>query len=107
VSYHYTDATLVNKGPCDWARQQATRATGLGIIIDTIAFGVTGSCDSSNGETASSSFNNISSVNFLKLLATGASHFYNTPETTDLTAIFNSIGSQLASGSRLVSCSGC
>jgi len=38
---------------------------------------------------------------------TDGANFYNTPKTTDLTAIFNSIRSQLASGSRLVSCSGC
>jgi hypothetical protein len=60
-----------------------------------------------NGESGSSAYNNMSSANFLKSLATDASHFYNTPKTMDLTAIFNSIGAALASGSRLVSCGGC
>jgi hypothetical protein len=105
--YHYTDATLANKGPCDWAGPQATAAKALGIVIYTIAFGATDSCDSSNGGSSSSAYNNMSSVNFLKSLATDAAHFYNTPKTTDLTAIFTAIGSQLTSGSRLVSCTGC
>jgi hypothetical protein len=108
--YHYTDSTQVNKGPCDWAKQAADAAKALGIEIYTIGYGITwyDSCTSSiNGENSSSPYYGLSATQFLTALATDSSHYYPAPNSSQLDDIFNAIGTQLTSGSRLVSCSGC
>lgn len=108
--YHYTDVNQVNKGPCDWAKKYADAAKALGIEIYTIGFGITwydGCYNYLYNENASSPYFNYTATNFLKAIATDDSHYYAAPDADDLEAIFNAIGSQLTSGSRLVPCAGC
>ncbi len=98
-----TTTTFTNsQGPCDWAGQQATAAKAAGIEVFVIGFGVSSSEKCTNGELTNSPYYNMSANSFLQSLATDASHYYNQPKTEDLTVIFNAIGSQLTSGSRLI-----
>jgi hypothetical protein len=105
TTYTYTTTTTFTNslGPCDYAATQASAAKALGIEVFVIGFGV-GSTEQCNdyAELSSSAYYNTYATAFLQSLATDASHFYNQPKTSDLTPIFNAIGSALTSGSKLV-----
>jgi hypothetical protein len=89
-------------GPCQYAAEMADEAKAAGIEIFTIGYGVDdpglGSyCDNDVG-----AWSGRSAAELLEYMATDADHFFNEPSTADLRPIFEVIGSQLASGSRLV-----
>jgi hypothetical protein len=103
-TYVNTNTTTVydnNLGPCDWAGTQANIAKSLGIEIFAIGWGVS-SDDECDNDLPSSPYYNWDADDFLASLATDAEHFYNEPKSADLEPIFNSIGAQLTSGSKLV-----
>lgn len=87
------------QGPCDYAFQQAEAAKAAGIEMFVIAWGADDYCDR---EDPGSPWDGASAVALLQAMATDELHFYNEPKTTDLAPIFEVIGSQLATGSRLV-----
>jgi len=89
-------------GPCQYAAEMADEAKAAGIEVFTIGYGVSdpglGSyCDNDVGV-----WSGRSAAELLEYMATDADHFFNEPSTADLRPIFEVIGSQLASGSRLV-----
>jgi Flp pilus assembly protein TadG len=86
-------------GPCDYAMKVASQAKAAGIEVYTIGYGVDENC---THETAASPWNNKPAAQLLAAMATDASHFYNQPKTQDLDPVFQAIGMQLASGSKLV-----
>ena len=100
VKVHYTvpvDEGVL--GPCDYAYKQAVAAKAADIEMFVIAWGADDYCDY---ESPSSPWDGASAVELLQAMATDELHFYNEPKTTDLAPIFEVIGSQLATGSRLV-----
>ncbi len=86
-------------GPCDYAYQQAEAAKAAGIELFVIAWGADDYCDY---EDWGSPWAGVSAVELLEAMATDELHFYSEPKTEDLAPIFEVIGSQLATGSRLV-----
>jgi Flp pilus assembly protein TadG len=86
-------------GPCDFAMRVANQAKAAGIEIYTIGYGVDENC---TRETALSPWNNKPVADLLLAMATDSSHFYNQPKTADLDPVFQAIGIQLSSGSKLV-----
>lgn len=100
VTYSYPNPSGVSHdGPCDYAMQQADAAKAAGIEIYVIAWGATDTC---SFDDSSSAWKDASATYFLQNVATDSAHFFNEPKTSDLTPIFQVIGAQLTSGSRLV-----
>ena len=97
--YYTTPAPGAAMGPCDYAAQQADAAKALDIDVFTIAYGVDENC---THEGAGSPWTNVPAVTLLQYMATDEWHFFNEPLTSDLAPIFQVIGAQLATGSRLV-----
>lgn len=97
--YYYPLGSGPANGPCDYAYQQAQAAKAAGIEMFVIAWGADDSCDY---EKPGSAWAGKTAIELLQAMATDDLHFYNEPKTTDLAPIFEVIGSQLASGSRLV-----
>lgn len=87
------------RGPCDWAYKEATAAKALGYEIYTIGYGVDENC---TREDANSPWKDKPVAELLRQMATDDQHFYNQPKTADLDPVFQAIGIQLASGSKLV-----
>lgn len=110
VKVHYTEDIVTstttfdnNLGPCDYTKTKGDAAKAAGIEIFVIGFGVpTDEKCSDYGELSTSPYYNTYAKDFLKGLATDDDHYYNQPKTSDLAPIFQSIGSQLTAGSRLV-----
>jgi hypothetical protein len=86
-------------GPCDYAAQQADAAKALDIEVFTLGFGVDENC---THEDPGSPWDNVPAVDLLRYMATDDLHFFNEPRSSDLEPIFQVIGAQLATGSRLV-----
>lgn len=86
-------------GPCDYAMKVANQAKAAGMEIYTIGYGVDENC---TRETSASPWFNRSATELLRLMATDDAHFYNQPKSQDLDPVFQAIGVQLASGSKLV-----
>ncbi len=86
-------------GPCDYAYQQAEVAKAAGIEVFVIAWGADDRCDY---DDPSSPWYRADAVDLLQAMASDEYHFFNEPKTTDLEPIFQVIGTQLATGSRLV-----
>lgn len=125
VYYSYTDPTLANNGPCEWAATQATAAKTAGIEIFTIGFGVEGAtCSSDN---SGSSFYNALATGLLAAMATQPSfddggglgpgcnitaqqngentdgdHFFCEAKGNSLAGVFQTAAKSLATGSKLV-----
>ncbi len=70
IYYHYTDPSMTNKGPCDYAANQATAAKAAGIELFTIGFGVEGAVCSS--DTSSSPYYNVLATTLLAKMATSS-----------------------------------
>lgn len=102
VTVHYSQPDTSQGtflGPCDYAEQKADAAKALGIEVFTIAYGADDVCDN---DDPSSPWYNATAEELLQAMATDELHYFNTPRTEDLEPIFQIIGSQLATGSRLV-----
>lgn len=87
------------RGPCDYAFKVAQQIKNLGIELYTIAYGADDRC---TRDAANSPWYNKTANELLVAMATDASHAYVEPKTGDIEAIFETVGIQLASGSRLV-----
>jgi len=92
-------AALGAQGPCDYANKVATLAKAEGFEIYTIAYGADDTCDD---EASGSFWDGKSAEELLAAMATDAGHYYNSPRTADLDPVFQAIGAQLGSGSKLV-----
>ncbi len=92
-------AAMGARGPCDYAFKVATQAKAAGMEIYTIGYGVNENC---TNESAGSAWQNKPVAQLLLQMATDSDHFYNQPKTQDLTPVFQAIGIQLSSGSKLV-----
>jgi hypothetical protein len=92
-------AAMGANGPCDYAYKAATLAKAQGLEIYTIAYGADDNCDDEN---AGSFWAGKSAEELLAAMATDADHYYNSPRTSDLDPVFQAIGAQLGSGSKLV-----
>jgi hypothetical protein len=100
VSYSSPDPSAGTfSGPCDYANQQATIAKAAGIEVFTIAYGADDECDD---EDNGSTWDGAEAEELLQAMATDSNHYFDSPRTEDLEPIFQIIGSQLATGSRLV-----
>ena len=95
---------VAGTGPCQYAANQADLAKSLGIEVFTIGYGLHDPnnpggnyCNNDTGAWA-----NRSGWELLEYMATDSDHFFDQPSAEDLRPIFEVIGSQLASGSRLV-----
>jgi hypothetical protein len=95
---------LKNGGPCAYAAAQADIARAAGIEVFTIGYGMHDPtnpggivCNEDRG-----AWQNVPGYDLLEYMATDSDHFFDEPSTADLRPIFEVIGSQLASGSRLV-----
>ena len=91
-------------GPCAYAAEMGDVAKAAGIEVFTIGYGVN-EYDSGGGNDCGMDYGSWAghdAVDLLSYIATDADHFFNEPSTADLRPIFEVIGSQLASGSRLV-----
>lgn len=86
-------------GPCDYAARMATQAKAAGIEVYTIGYGVDENC---TRETPASPWENRPVADLLLSMATDSTRFYNQPAAQDLDPVFQAIGIQLASGSKLV-----
>jgi hypothetical protein len=95
VKVYYTPYS----GPCAYAAALGDEARAAGIEVFTIGYGV-GSGDRCTNDTGAWSGRNA--LDLLGYIATDADHFFNQPTTEQLRPIFEVIGSQLSSGSRLV-----
>jgi len=91
-------------GPCAYAAAMGDAAKAAGIEVFTIGYGVDEYDPGGGNECGldAGSWNGKDAVELLSYIATDAQHFFNEPSTADLRPIFEVIGSQLASGSRLV-----
>jgi hypothetical protein len=97
---HYTTPLPAEAlGPCDYAKKQADAAKAAGIEVFVIAWGADDRCDY---DSTSSPWYRAQAVTLLQAMATDELHFFNEPKTTDLEPIFQVVGTQLATGSRLV-----
>ncbi|MGD0204932.1 MAG: vWA domain-containing protein [Dehalococcoidia bacterium] len=96
VKVYYAPATT---GPCAYTAQQADAAKAAGIEVFTIGYGV-GSGDVCSDTTGA--WKNKNAIQLLQNVATDSAHFFNQPTKGDLQAVFQVIGSQIASGARLV-----
>jgi hypothetical protein len=96
VKVYYAPATT---GPCAYTAQQADAAKAAGIEVFTIGYGV-GSGDLCTD--TSGAWKNKNAIQLLQNVATDSAHFFNQPSKGDLQAVFQVIGSQIASGARLV-----
>jgi hypothetical protein len=96
VNVYYAPSS---SGPCAYAADQAAAAKAAGIEVFTIGYGLSSSdlCTDTTG-----AWHNKNAMALLQNMATDANHFFNQPSTADLRPIFEVIGSQIASGSRLV-----
>jgi len=100
IRVYYTEPGVnIAQGPCDYAAQQADAAKALDIDVFTIAYGVDDVCDN---DSPTSPWYNAEAIDLLRYMATDEFHFFNEPLTSDLAPIFQVIGAQLATGSRLV-----
>lgn len=97
--YYSTPAPGAALGPCDYAMQQADAAKAAGIEVFVIAWGADDECDN---DDPSSPWYQDEAVDLLRAMATDDLHFFEEPKTSDLEPIFQIIGTQLATGSRLV-----
>ena len=97
--YYTTPGQNLALGPCDFAAQQADAAKALDIDVFTIAYGADDSC---THEDAGSPWAGATAQELLQYMATDEWHFFSEPLTSDLAPIFQVIGAQLATGSRLV-----
>ncbi len=95
VKVYYTPTS----GPCAYAAAEADAAKALGIEIFSIGYGV-GSGDLCTNDSGAWSGKNA--LQLLQYAATDANHVFNEPTKGDLKPIFETIGYQLAGGSRLV-----
>jgi Flp pilus assembly protein TadG len=89
--------------PCQLAASQADIAKSLEIEIYTIGYGTEDNTDP--GFTCgldTGAWAGRTAEQLLGYIATDASHFFQEPQGSDLTDVFEEIGRQLASGSRLV-----
>jgi hypothetical protein len=86
-------------GPCQYAAEMGDAAKAAGIEVFTIGYGV-GSGDPCSADVGA--WAHSDAVDVLSYIATDADHFFNQPTTAQLRPIFEVIGSQLSSGSRLV-----
>jgi hypothetical protein len=95
VKVYYSPDT---SGPCAYAAEQADAAKAAGIEVFTIGYGLS----SSDRCTETGAWHDKNAMALLQNMATDANHFFNQPSTADLRPVFEVIGSQIASGSRLV-----
>ena len=92
-----------NGNPCALAAQEADIAKAEGIEVYTIGYGTDDNTDA--GFTCSEDngpWRNQTAETLLRYMATDDDHFFQEPEGSDLTDVFEEIGRRLAAGSRLV-----
>jgi len=91
-------------GPCAYAAAQADIARAAGIEVFTIGYGMHDPANPGgivcNNDVGA--WEDVEGAVLLEYMATDSDHFFDEPDTADLRPIFEVIGSQLASGSRLV-----
>ncbi len=89
--------------PCALAAQEADIAKAQGIQIYTIGYGTNDNTDV--GFTCANdtgAWRNRTAETLLRYMATDNDHFFQEPEGSDLTDVFEEVGRRLAAGSRLV-----
>jgi hypothetical protein len=83
--------------PCTLAAGWADTAKDHGVEIYTIGYGVDDRCDYDSGY-----WHNKTAAFLLNYMATDDDHFFNQPDGSDLTDVFETIGQELSAGYRLV-----
>jgi hypothetical protein len=87
------------KGPCDYAVMMGRAAAAAGYTVYTIAYGADENCqyDDPDSPWANQPANDV-----IKAMASDPANFFDAPRTSDLDPIFETIGVELAGGSKLV-----